>query len=216
MLQRSQISKQLWVGLLGLGLVSTLAACNAPDSTAESPSTTESSTAETNQPLTTGAQSPIAEAETPVTGETEAAAGSGETLDQVVANNSSFSKLEAAIQAAGLESVLSQPGPYTVFAPTDEAFDKLPPDIAEQLMRPENQEKLKQVLAYHLVPGDITSASIVPGEVATVEGQPVTIAKTDEQVTVDNARVTQPDLTASNGVVHAVDEVLIPPGLDLN
>jgi uncharacterized surface protein with fasciclin (FAS1) repeats len=140
--------------------------------------------------------------------------GASTTLDQVVADNSSFSTLNSAIQAAGLEATLSGTGPYTVFAPTNEAFAALPAGTLDQLLLPENKAKLQQVISYHVVPGTVTSADIKPGEVNTVEGAPVNISTNAGEVTVGDAKVVETDITASNGVVHAIDKVLLPPTLE--
>jgi uncharacterized surface protein with fasciclin (FAS1) repeats len=209
MLRNSTISKKLFAGIAGFGLVGALAACTPPE-TAEAPTT--------DAPATT--ESPYSSEEAPAVGTDPAApadeslAGS-ETLIETVEGNDSFSTLSEAIQAAGLEQTLSEPGPYTVFAPTDEAFAALPPEVQEQLLQPENQDVLRQILSYHVVPGSITSPSITPGEVETVAGTPVTIEDTAGQITVDGATVVQPDIIASNGVVHAIDQVLLPPDLQV-
>ncbi|RMF65824.1 MAG: fasciclin domain-containing protein [Cyanobacteria bacterium J069] len=147
-------------------------------------------------------------------GEGPIAAQSG-TLTQIVTNGDSFNTLEAALKAAGLDSALNESGPFTVFAPTDEAFAALPPETLEALLRPENQATLQQILAYHVVSGSVTSDAIEPGDVATVEGNSVAIAQDGDTVTVSGARVVEADIVATNGVIHAIDQVLIPPGLNL-
>jgi uncharacterized surface protein with fasciclin (FAS1) repeats len=105
-------------------------------------------------------------------------------------------------------------GPFTVFAPTNEAFAALPDGLLDQLLLPCNQEALSQVLTYHVVAGKVTSSDIAPGEVATVEGQNVTLA-TDNGVMVNDSTVTTADVDASNGVVHIIDGVLVPSDVDL-
>ncbi|HEY9664071.1 MAG TPA: fasciclin domain-containing protein [Allocoleopsis sp.] len=211
MLMKSKVAKHLLVGLMGAGLVATVGACTAPESNtvSESPATSES-------PMTDMAQSPMTDtAESPMTGDAQNSAASGETVDKVVAQNTSFSKLNAAIQAAGLQETLSQDGPYTVFAPTDEAFAALPAETLDKLLLPENKDKLQQVLAYHVVPGNITSNSITPGDVQTVEGAPVSVSADAGTVKVGDAQVIEPDITASNGVIHAIDKVLLPPDFQI-
>lgn len=211
MLMKSKVAKHLLIGFMGAGLVATVGACTAPESNtvSESPATSES-------PMTDMAQSPTADtAESPMTGDAQNSAASGETVDKVVAQSTSFSKLNAALQAAGLQETLSQAGPYTVFAPTDEAFAALPAETLDKLLLPENKDKLQQVLAYHVVPGNITSNSITPGDVQTVEGAPVSVSADAGTVKVGDAQVIEPDITASNGVIHAIDKVLLPPDFQI-
>lgn len=137
-----------------------------------------------------------------------------ENVVALAATNGSFKTLTQALQAAGLTETLSGEGPYTIFAPTDEAFAALPPDALQQLLQPENKDILVKILNYHVVPGKITSAEIKPGEVKTVEGDAVTVmADPSQGVMVNDARVVQPDLEASNGVIHAIDKVILPPSL---
>ncbi len=123
----------------------------------------------------------------------------------------SFKTLVAAVQAAGLADVLQGDGPFTVFAPTDEAFAKLPDGTVSELLKPENKEKLQAILTYHVVPGRLTSAHVVGLESAkTVQGQAVDIQVSDGIVMVDNARVTKVDIEATNGVIHVIDSVILP------
>ncbi len=123
----------------------------------------------------------------------------------------SFNTLLAAAKAAGLVSTLKGPGPYTVFAPTDAAFAKLPKGTVESLLKPENKETLPQILTYHVVPGKVTSDQIAGKRlaVATVEGEKVHVNGT-KGVKVNNARVVKADVDASNGVIHVIDRVLLP------
>ena len=123
-----------------------------------------------------------------------------------------FKTLVQAVQAAGLVDTLKSGGPFTVFAPTDEAFAKLPAGTVENLLKPENREKLRSVLTYHVVPGKVTSADIA-GKTAmpkTVQGATVDIDATKGGVMVDNAKVVKPDVMASNGVIHVIDTVIMP------
>ena len=141
---------------------------------------------------------------------------SGESIVEVASADGSFDTLVAAVQAAGLEEKLSEKGPYTVFAPTDEAFAALPEGTVEKLVKPENQEALNQILAYHVVSGAIASSEIQPGAVSTVEGENLEISIDPAGVMVNgSANVVQPDIVATNGVIHVVDTVLLPPTLDL-
>lgn len=133
----------------------------------------------------------------------------------VASSTEGFSTLVAAIQAAGLVETLQGDGPFTVFAPTDDAFAALPAGVLDKLLLPENVEVLKSILTYHVVPSLVMSADVTAGDVATVEGSTIKIA-TDGGVTVNGAMVTTVDVTASNGVIHAIDQVLVPPTVDLN
>lgn len=142
----------------------------------------------------------------------EPMADSGTIVD-VAVDSGSFDTLVAAVQAAGLEGALSAEGPYTVFAPTDEAFAALPPETLEQLLLPENRGALTQVLAYHVVPGTITSDQIETGSVASLEESELSLVTGDTGVTVNGANVVGADILTSNGVIHAIDTVLLPPSL---
>ncbi len=123
----------------------------------------------------------------------------------------SFSTLTTALTKAGLVETLKGPGPFTVFAPTDEAFSKLPADTLENLLKPENREKLVSILTYHVVPENVTSAQVVKLDSAeTVNGKEVNIKVRNGTVMVDNATVITADIMASNGVIHVIDEVILP------
>lgn len=135
------------------------------------------------------------------------------TVAQVAASSGSFKTLTAALKAAGLEETLSQAGPYTVFAPTDEAFAALPEGTVETLLKPENKEQLVKVLTYHVVPGEVTSDQLSSGNVKTVEGSSVAVEVSNSGVKVNEANVIQPDVKASNGVIHVIDKVILPPNL---
>jgi uncharacterized surface protein with fasciclin (FAS1) repeats len=130
------------------------------------------------------------------------------------ASDANFSTLVAAVKAAGLVETLKGPGPFTVFAPTNDAFAKLPAGTVESLLKPENKAKLVKVLTYHVVAGKTKSKSLVGKklDVATVEGSKVAIDGT-HGVKVNNATVVNADVWASNGVIHVIDTVLLPPGL---
>jgi uncharacterized surface protein with fasciclin (FAS1) repeats len=121
-----------------------------------------------------------------------------------------FTTLVAAVQAAGLVETLKGEGPFTVFAPTDAAFAKLPAGTVDDLLKPENKAKLVKILTYHVVPGKVMAGDLSDGMMAkTVEGSEVTI-KTQPSVMVDDAKVTQADIAASNGVIHVIDSVIMP------
>lgn len=115
----------------------------------------------------------------------------------------------AAAKAAGMTQTLKNNGPYTIFLPTDSAFKQLPPDTMDSLMK--DKKKLAQVLAYHVVPGRITVADVKPGEVKTMEGEPLKLASDNGKVTInDEANVIQSDVMADNGVIHEIDKVILP------
>lgn len=120
----------------------------------------------------------------------------------------SFNTLTTAVQAAGLTDTLKGPGPYTVFAPTDEAFAKIPQDKLDALLK--DKAALTKVLTYHVVPGKVLAKDVKPGPVQTVEGQPLNVSVADGKVKVNDANVIKTDVNADNGVIHVIDVVLIP------
>lgn len=122
-----------------------------------------------------------------------------------------FDTLVAAVKAAGLVETLKGDGPFTVFAPTDAAFAELPEETLESLLKPENKEKLASILTYHVVPGKVTSKDVKPMDVATVNGAKATIEVDYGTVTIDEAKVVQTDIMTSNGVIHVIDAVIMPP-----
>lgn len=123
-----------------------------------------------------------------------------------------FKTLASALTAAGLVQTLKGPGPYTVFAPTDAAFAKLPAGTLQNLLKPENKAQLTSILTYHVVPGKVTSAEVVKlSQANTVEGKPLTIHTMGKAVMVNDAAVIKTDIAASNGVIHVIDTVLLPP-----
>jgi len=132
----------------------------------------------------------------------------------VASGNPDFSTLVAAIQAAGLVETLQGDGPFTVFAPTNAAFDALPEGLLEKLLLPENVAVLTAILTYHVVPGMVMSADVTAGDVATVEGSNIAIT-TDGGVKVNEANVVSVDVAASNGVIHVIDAVILPPSVDV-
>jgi uncharacterized surface protein with fasciclin (FAS1) repeats len=133
------------------------------------------------------------------------------TIVDVAAAAPQFKTLVAAVKAAGLVDTLSGKGPFTVFAPTDDAFAKLPAGTVDTLLRPENKAKLKAILLYHVVAGDVKSTDLKSGEVKTVGGQSLSVDVSGGGVKVNTATVTKADIPASNGVIHVIDTVLIPP-----
>ena len=179
----------------------TLAACSSDDGTS-----TEATAA-----ATMAASSVPMASEEPTMAATEAA-GVGTIVD-VAAGTEGFGTLVAAVQAAGLAETLSGEGPFTVFAPTDEAFAALPEGVLDALLLPENKDTLVKILTYHVVPGTVMAADVTDGEVATVEGQTVTLSTADG-VTVNGAKVVQADVVADNGVIHVIDAVILPADVD--
>lgn len=140
-----------------------------------------------------------------------AQAPSKDIVDTAVAAGS-FNTLAKALQAAGLVDTLKGKGPFTVFAPTDEAFAKLPAGTLEDLLKPENKSKLQRILTYHVVPGKVGSAQVVKMSSAkAVSGDTITIKTSGNTVMVDNATVVKTDIPASNGVIHVIDSVILPP-----
>lgn len=124
----------------------------------------------------------------------------------------SFNTLVAAVEAAGLVEVLRGDGPFTVFAPTDEAFAALPEGTIEMLLEPENVEQLVAILTYHVVPGEVPASAAAGSvvELETVQGQAVTVDGTGGGVTVDGANVIAADIEADNGIIHVIDTVILP------
>lgn len=131
---------------------------------------------------------------------------------EVAIDTENLSTLVAAVQAAGLVETLSGEGPFTVFAPTNAAFEALPEGTLESLLKPENRDQLVQILTYHVVAGEVMSTDLSDGMMAeTVEGSQITISIADGAVSINNASVVAADVDASNGVVHVIDSVIMPP-----
>lgn len=131
-------------------------------------------------------------------------------LLQQVSRSGSFNTLAQAVQAAGLTDTLrTTGGEFTIFAPTDEAFAALPPGTLQALLRPENRGLLRQVLAYHVVPGEVTSSELTTGGVRTLGGG-IAVRVTPDRIVINDGSVIQPDIQAANGVVHVVNRVLLP------
>jgi len=189
-MRRSRI--MLVAAFAALSLVA--AACGSDDDPATEP--------------TAAAPSPTADAEM----EMEASM----TITDIVAETPEFSTLLAAVQAADLGDALAGEGPLTVFAPTDDAFAALPEGTLDTLLEPENQEQLAAILTYHVVPAEVMAADVTSGEVETLNGEAFTVEASDGGVTItdgqgNTANVTQTDIMASNGVMHVIDAVLLPP-----
>jgi uncharacterized surface protein with fasciclin (FAS1) repeats len=132
------------------------------------------------------------------------------TIVGVAAGAGQFKTLVAAVKAAGLVKTLNGKGPFTVFAPTDEAFAKLPAGTVENLLKPENKEKLVAVLTYHVLPGKLMAADLTTTNAKTLNGKELHIKVDAGKVSVGDANVIKTDIEASNGVIHVIDAVLIP------
>ncbi len=179
----------------------TLAACGSDSNDAdEEPATTEAAVEET-------ADTEAAEA-------TEEAAG-GDTIVDVAVGAGTFDTLVAAVTAAGLAETLSGEGPFTVFAPTDEAFAALPEGLLDALLLPENIDALTAILTYHVLGAEVPSSDVASGDAETLQGEAITLNVGDDgTVMVNEATVTAVDVEASNGVIHVIDSVLVPPSID--
>lgn len=142
--------------------------------------------------------------------DTSAAAAKKDIVDTAVAAGS-FKTLAAALGAGGLVETLKSKGPFTVFAPTDEAFAKLPKGMVEDLLKPENKAKLVKILTYHVVAAKVLAADVVKlSSAKTVEGSEVKITVADGKVKVNDANVVKTDIATSNGVIHVIDSVILP------
>jgi len=137
-----------------------------------------------------------------------ASAGSPKDIVDTAVSAGQFNTLVKAVQAAGLVDTLKGDGPYTVFAPTDAAFEKLPAGTLEALLK--DPEKLRAVLTYHVVPGKVMAKDVKPGEVPTAQGDTIDVTVNGSTVMVDNAKVVTTDVNASNGVIHVIDTVILP------
>ncbi len=141
-------------------------------------------------------------------------AGDKKDIVDTAVGAGSFKTLVAAVKAADLVDTLKGEGPFTVLAPTDEAFAKLPEGTVESLLKPENKDKLIAILKYHVIPGKVLAADVVKldgQDVKTVEGSTAKVAVKDGGVTINNARVVKTDIECSNGVIHVIDTVILPP-----
>jgi uncharacterized surface protein with fasciclin (FAS1) repeats len=152
-----------------------------------------------------------AAAQTPVPTQVAQAEAPGTIVD-VASGNPSFSTLVTAVKEAGLVDALSSPGDVTVFAPTNEAFEALPPGVLDALLKPENRGLLTQVLTYHVAPGRYEAKDLRTGALDTLNGG-LAVRVAPDRVIVNDGSVIQPDIPASNGVIHAVNRVLIPPAV---
>lgn len=141
----------------------------------------------------------------------KAEAGATKDIVTIASGAEDFSTLVAAVKAAGLVETLQGAGPFTVFAPTNAAFEALPEGTVVSLMEPENKEKLKAILLYHVIPSKVMAADVAPMKVATAGGAEATVTIDGETVMIDGAKVVRTDIVASNGVIHVIDKVIMPP-----
>ena len=137
------------------------------------------------------------------------------TIVVVADTNGSFGTLVAAVTAADLVETLESEGPFTVFAPTDDAFAALPEGLVDCLLLEENVDALSSILTYHVVAGEVLSTDLTDGPVETVQGEEITVDLTDGVVLNETVNVVIADVPASNGVIHAIDGVLVPPSIDV-
>jgi uncharacterized surface protein with fasciclin (FAS1) repeats len=139
----------------------------------------------------------------------------GDTIVDVAVGAGTFETLVAAVTAADLAETLSGEGPFTVFAPTDEAFAALPEGLVEALLLPENIDALTAILTYHVLGAEVPSSDVADGDVETLQGEVITLAVGDDgSVMVNSSNVIAVDVEASNGVIHVIDAVLVPPSID--
>jgi len=171
----------------------------------------EADVVETQAPMT---EAPTTEAPTTEAPTSEAPAPELQDIVTIASGNEDFTTLVAAVGAAGLVETLQGDGPFTVFAPTNAAFAALPAGLVDKLLLPENKDLLVKILTYHVVAGKVMSTDVMAGEVASVEGQNITIT-TEGGVKVNGANVVTVDIEASNGVIHVIDAVILPPDVDV-
>ncbi|MFI0431690.1 MAG: fasciclin domain-containing protein [Candidatus Nanopelagicales bacterium] len=181
----------------------TLAACGSSSSSESASSSPASQTPASSAPASPSASMSQSMSATAAAGDIVAVASANPTTTTLV----------TALDAAGLVTALQAPGPFTVFAPTDDAFAALPAGVLDKLVQPANKDALTKILTYHVVNGEYPSSAVKDGQVPTLEGQNLTIS-TANGVTVNGATVTTADVEASNGVIHLINQVLLPPGFD--
>ena len=158
-----------------------------------------------------GSDSDTTDTTAPAASDTTAAMAEPGTIVEVAQGNADFSTLVAAIVAADLAETLSGEGPFTVFAPTNEAFDALPAGELDRLLEPANKDELANILTYHVVEGEVMSSDLTDGQKAkTLEGGTLTVTINGKTVKINDATVATADVPASNGVVHVIDQVLLP------
>ncbi|MEH1906980.1 MAG: fasciclin domain-containing protein [Nostoc sp.] len=187
---------------------------NRGSGTPSEPAPLTPSTTPGTQPTTPPTQVPSTGTPTTTPSGPGASDNQGKNLLALAESNASFTTLTKALKAAGLTGALQGKDNLTIFAPTDAAFAKLPADALQELLKPANKEVLIKILTYHVVPGKVLSTDLKSGEVKSLEGGTINV-KVDPAngVTVNDAKVTQVDITGTNGVIHAIDQVILPPDL---
>jgi uncharacterized surface protein with fasciclin (FAS1) repeats len=214
---QKSIAVTLSVAVVATGVfasVSTYAQSGVPGTTTTptpAPTTIPSSGTKSKPDSTTTPGGTTPDSMSPPDKKTKTAAPAGKTIVDLASKSKSFTTLVAALKAADLVETLAGEGPYTVFAPTNAAFAKLPKGTVAKLLKPENKEQLKKLLTYHVVSGAITSKMLKAGNVETVEGSNITVKIKGKKVMINNAKVLQADVKASNGIIHAIDTVIMPP-----
>ena len=180
----------------------------APRSSNTATQTQTQHTAPTGVPATAPASAETRTADAPAAKASDAAAAPRQDIVDIAAGANDFSTLSTAIKAAGLVDTLKSAGPFTVFAPTDAAFKKLAPGVVESLLK--DQAKLRAILEYHVVMGKIMAKDVTSRDTRTVQGASLKVSNRGGAVTVDEAKVVQSDIEASNGVIHGIDTIVMP------
>jgi uncharacterized surface protein with fasciclin (FAS1) repeats len=202
--EKERPMKRTSTRLVAVGAIAGLLALSACGSDSNDESSSTEAPAATEAPATTEAMAETTDAMTDEPG----------TIVDVAVAAGSFDTLVAAVTAADLVDALSADGPLTVLAPTDDAFAALPAGLVDCLLLPENKEALTSILTYHVIEGAVMSGDLTDGDVPTLQGENVTVDLTDG-VMFNNATVIQADVEASNGVIHAIDAVIVPPSIDV-
>ncbi|MGG6263929.1 fasciclin domain-containing protein [Leptolyngbya sp. AN03gr2] len=192
--------KRTITGIALSAILLPIAAACTSQPTAQAPTTTQPA------PEATTPVSPAPNAQTPA---------NAQSVADLIENNPSLSTLSNVIDEADLGDTLEQGGPYTIFAPSDQAFAAIPAATRERLLRDENRALLRQILTNHVVPGSLTASQLQSGQIQTQAGSPVNLQIDGQQVRINDAQVIQPDLLGANGVVHIVDRIILPPNVNL-
>jgi uncharacterized surface protein with fasciclin (FAS1) repeats len=217
-MQKNQLRGAL-ITFLGVTLVATSigsasqAETNTPMTKPSAGSSGQMSAPETKKPLkkTPASASPKPSA----TSSSESTPATTSTIVDLAVASKQFQTLVTAVKAAELSDTLAGSGPFTLFAPNDQAFAKLPKGTLKKLLKPENKMALQKILKYHLLAGEVMAKDVKSGSVATVEGKNVKIVVSKKGVKINDANVIKTDIKASNGVVHTIDTVLMPPDVKI-
>jgi len=193
--------KRTITGIALSAILFPIAVACAPQQTTQAPTATQPA------PEATTPVSPAPNAQTSPT--------NAQSVADLIENNPSLSTLSDVIDEAELSDTLKQGGPYTIFAPSDQAFAAIPAATRERLLRDENRTLLRQILTNHVVPGSLTASQLQSGQIQTQAGSPVNLQIDGQKVRINDAQVIQPDLLGANGVVHIVDRIILPPNVNL-